>query len=124
MEDHRKSFTYLIRYKRFLHNIAIVTVGEHNMTTAYQQIVFALNQNLKSFEKSIASCDIHQMLDENVAFIETLKNANKTYESLPPNIRSTETGTHNKSKELVQKYFGVKSGIYEACSCVSASHRT
>lgn len=94
------------------------------MTTAYQQVVFALSKNLESFEKSIDTCDIHQMLDGNVAFVETLKNANKAFESLPQKVKSDEITTHNKSKQLVQRYFDVRNKINDACSCVSSPHRS
>jgi hypothetical protein len=92
------------------------------MTTTYQQAIFTLSKSLESFEKSIDSCNIHKMLDENVAFVEILKNANKTFESLPPKTRSTEVGTYNKSKELVRKYFTIRGKINDACSCMSVSH--
>lgn len=92
------------------------------MTTVYQQVVFTLDKSLESFEKSINSCNIHKMLDENVAFVETLKNANKTFESLPPDVRNTELGTRDKSKEIVRKYFTVRGKINDACSCMSVSH--
>jgi hypothetical protein len=94
------------------------------MTIAYSQMVFALSQNLKTFEKSIESCDIHKMLDENVTFVETLRNVNNTFESLPSKVKSAEIKAHNQSKELVRKYFGAKNRIYDACSCTSASHRS
>lgn len=51
--------------------------------TTYQQVVFILGKSLESFEKSINTCNIHNMLDENV-------NVNKTFESLPPNVQRTE----------------------------------
>lgn len=89
----------------------------------YQQAVFALSKSLESFEKSIKSCNIHNMLDENVAFVETLKNSNRTFESLPPKIKNTEMGTHNKSKELVRKYFNLRGKINDACSCMSVPYR-
>lgn len=91
------------------------------MTTVYQQVVFTLGKSLESFEKSINSCNIHKMLDENVAFVETLKNANKTLEHLPPNVRSSEAETYNKSKEIVLKYFKVRGKINDACSCMSVA---
>lgn len=102
----------------------LIWQGEYNMTTTYEQTVFSLGKSLESFEESINSCDIHRMLDKNVEFVETLKNANRTFEMLPQKIKSTEMGTHHKSKELVQKYFHAKGKIDQACSCMSVSHRS
>ena len=84
---------------------------------------FSPGRSLESFEKSINSCDIHRMLDKNVEFVETLKNVNRTFETLPPNIKSAEMKTRHISEELVQRYFNAKGKIDRACSCMSVSHR-
>lgn len=102
---------------------AYVDREKYNMTI-YQQVVFTLGKSLESFEKSINTCNIHRMLDENVTFVEALKNANKTFESLPPNVQRTEVGTRNKSKAFVQKYFIIKGKINDACSCMSVPSRS
>ena len=94
------------------------------MTTAYQQTVIVLNQNLAAFEKSIDSCNINKMLDENITFVDTLRNANNIFESLSPKVKYDEASTRNKSKDLVRKYFNTKNRIDETCSCMSATHRS
>jgi hypothetical protein len=94
------------------------------MITAYQQMVSVLRENLRSFEKSIDSCNVHKMLDENMIFVDTLRNANKTFESLSPMVKRKEVDAHNKSNELVRKYFSSKGRINETCSYMTKTHRS
>jgi len=87
--------------------------------TEYKQMIFILNKNLYAFKKSVKSCDIPSILDNNIVFIDTLRNANKIFESLSPKAKIDNATTNDKSKELAMQYFDVRSRINSICSCVT-----
>jgi len=94
------------------------------MVTEYQQRIFILSKNLELFKKSVSSCDIPNMLDNNIVFIDTLRNANKMFESLDPKSKYAEENTSRKSKELVTQYFDTKGRINNMCSCTLVENRS
>jgi hypothetical protein len=93
------------------------------MTTKYQDSIAILQQRVELFRKGVESCNIENMLDSNVSLIETLKHANNIYASLPPKEKKIEENTLNKSKDLVNNYFHIKSGIGNTCKCQLLDHR-
>ncbi len=86
-----------------------------SMITKYQDSVSILRHRVETFGKSVKSCDITKMLDDNTMFIETLKYSNNIFESLPQKDKIAEKETFDNSKFLVDKYFKIKSIIKDNC---------
>ena len=87
------------------------------METKYKENVWALGKNLDLFKKSVLTCNIADILDSHTAFVETLKNTNKTFESLSPTSKQEEDNELFKSKSIVKQYFDARANINTICSC-------
>lgn len=92
------------------------------MTTEYQQRISILSKNLELFKKSVHSCDIPGMLDNSIIFIDTLRNADNMFGSLPQQLQVAETDAFDKSKKLVTQYFDIRGRINRVCSCTLAEN--
>lgn len=90
------------------------------MMSEYRQRISILNQSLQIFKNSAQSCNIIDMLENNMQFIETLKRADDLYMKLPPHEKKDEKETFNRSKILVQQYFNIKGSAARKCKCTSS----
>lgn len=89
------------------------------MISKYKDRVATAEQNLKFFEKSVQECNIPVMLDNSLQFIDTIKNADSLYLSLPSKIKENEKNIKRKSHALLERYFEIRSHIGYLCECKS-----
>lgn len=93
------------------------------MVTKYQDSIAILQKRVELFRKGVESCNIDNMLDSHVLLVETLKHSNNIHASLSPKDKRIEENTFNKSKDLINKYFHIKSGIGSTCRCQLLDHK-
>ncbi len=93
------------------------------MKTKYQDSIAILQKRIDLFRKGVESCDMINMLDNNVALVETLRHSDKIHMSLSPKEKQIEENTFQKSKDLVSQYFHIKSDIGRTCRCQLLDHK-
>ena len=91
------------------------------METTYKEKVWALGKNLDLFKKSVLTCNVGDILDSHTAFVETLTNANKAFETLSPRSKGEEGSELRKSKSFLKEYFDTRASINMVCTCKVAA---
>ncbi len=93
------------------------------MLTKYQNSLEILKHRVSEFGKSVKTCNMTKMLDDNTLFMETLKHVNNAFMTLSQEEKDVEHKRFNSPKYVVDRYFEIKGAINNNCICQLANHK-